>query len=107
NVPDLRNTRVVDICAELREYGITVLAHDPLADPAEALQETGLPLTALPDMRNLDAAVLAVAHEQYRTFRPADFLRRFIQPDAAVVVDIKGLWRREEAAQAGFLYWRL
>jgi UDP-N-acetyl-D-galactosamine dehydrogenase len=107
NIPDLRNTRIVDICAELAEYGIVVLAHDPLADPAEALRECGLPLTPLPDMRDLDAAVLAVAHEQYRMFRPMDFAERFTRPDTAVVVDVKGLWRQKEAEQAGFLYWRL
>jgi UDP-N-acetyl-D-galactosamine dehydrogenase len=107
NIPDLRNTRVMDLCAELREYGLSILAHDPLADPDDILRETGLPLTSLPDMRDLDAAVLAVAHEHYKTFRPSDFIRRFAWPDAALVVDVKGLWQREEAEQAGFLYWRL
>ena len=107
NVPDLRNTRVMDLCAELREYGLSILVHDPLADPDEILRETGLLPTSLPDMRDLDAAVLAVAHEHYKTFRPAEFISRFARPDTALVLDVKGLWQRQEAEQAGFLYWRL
>ncbi|MDR2161213.1 MAG: nucleotide sugar dehydrogenase [Desulfovibrio sp.] len=107
NVPDLRNTRVVDICSELAEYGIAVLIHDPLADPDEARREYGLELTPLSDMRNLDAAILAVSHAQYRMLRPEDLAERLARPETAVVVDVKGLWRREDAEQAGFLYWRL
>ena len=66
NCPDLRNTRVVDVVAELSEYGIAVDVHDPLADPAEALAEYGLTLTAAPGQGAYDAVILAVAHEEYR-----------------------------------------
>ena len=106
NVPDLRNTRVVDIKAELDEFGVTVLVHDPLADPAEARHEYGLALTALEDMRDLDAAILAVAHDDYARMGLAG-LRACFSGEGAILLDIKGLWRPEDAAESGFSYWRL
>lgn len=66
NCPDLRNTRVVDVVAELADYGIGVDIHDPLADPEEAQAEYGLTLTADPAPGAYDAVILAVAHEEYR-----------------------------------------
>lgn len=66
NCPDLRNTRVVDVVAELADYGIAVDVHDPLADPEEAQAEYGLALTAEPAPGAYDAVILAVAHEDYR-----------------------------------------
>ena len=107
NVPDLRNTRVIDICRELEEYGVTVLVHDPLADPAEARHEYGLTLTPLEEMRDLDAVILAVAHEAYASLDLPGLAARFAAPDKAVVLDVKGKWTPAEAKAAGILYWRL
>ena len=107
NVPDLRNTRVVDIRAELEEYGVNVLVHDPLADAGEALREYGLTLTSLEDMRDLDAAVFAVNHASYVSLNLEVLRPRFARPDKAILLDIKGLWQREQAAKAGYIYWRL
>jgi len=107
NVPDLRNTRVVDIKAELDEFGVTVLVHDPLADPAEARHEYKLELTPLEAMRDLDAAILAVPHADYTSLGLAGLHSRFSGPEKAVLLDIKGLWNRAEAEKAGFSYWRL
>ena len=107
NVPDLRNTRVVDIRAELEEYGVDVLVHDPLADAGEALREYGLALAALEDMRDLDAAVFAVNHASYESLDLEALRPRFARPDKAILLDIKGLWQREQALKAGYIYWRL
>lgn len=107
NVPDLRNTRVVDIKKELDEYGVTVLVHDPQADADEARREYGLALTPLEDMRALDAAVFAVPHADYAEMELDALLRRFARPEAPILLDIKGLWSRDRALEAGFSYWRL
>ncbi len=107
NVPDLRNTRIIDIHKELTEYGITVLTHDPFADPAEARHEYGLELTPLEDMRELDAIILAVGHAQFASLTLTDLLARFSKHDKAVLLDIKGLWTPAAAQAAGFIYWRL
>ena len=105
NVPDLRNTRVLDICAELADYSIDVVVHDPLADPAEALEEYGLHLTPLDEMINLDAAVFAVAHDAYTDIRLNDLLPRCTAP--TVVLDLKGLWSGRDAENPAVHYWRL
>lgn len=74
--PDLRNTRVVDIVSELRDYGVQIDLHDPLADPSEALEEYGLALTAAPEPGAYDGIILAVAHGAYRAMGAA-VLRSF------------------------------
>lgn len=66
NCPDLRNTRVVDVVAELRDYGVTVDVHDPWADPSEALAEYGFDLVPQPEPGAYDGIILAVAHEAFR-----------------------------------------
>jgi len=63
NVRDLRNSRVPEIVKELESFGIKVMVHDPVADPAHARHEYGLTLVARKDMSKLDAMVLAVPHE--------------------------------------------
>jgi UDP-N-acetyl-D-galactosamine dehydrogenase len=65
NCPDLRNTRVVDVITELRDYGIEVDVHDPWAAPHEALHEYGLTLVEEPERGAYDGIMLAVAHEKY------------------------------------------
>lgn len=65
NVPDLRNSRVPDIVAELQQFGINPLVHDPLADSQEAQQEYGIYLVDWQNLSNLDALILAVTHQVY------------------------------------------
>ncbi len=65
NVPDIRNSRVPDIVAELREFGIETFVHDPLADSHEAQQEYGIQLVDWQDLSDLDGIVLAVSHRIY------------------------------------------
>lgn len=65
NCPDLRNTRVVDIVNELREYNVEVDVHDPWVDPEEAMHEYGIKPVSAPKNGHYDAIVLAVAHRQF------------------------------------------
>lgn len=105
NCPDIRNTRVIDIVSELREYGITPLVHDPLADPRDAHHEYGIQLVKdLPV--NADAVILAVAHAHYREKGP-DLVKEMLAPDRGVVVDVKGIFDREDFAGSPIRYWRL
>lgn len=76
NCPDLRNTRVVDVAAELRDYGVAVDVHDPWVDAAEARREYGLTLVSEPQPTSYDAILLAVAHSCFRDLSPVA-LRRF------------------------------
>jgi UDP-N-acetyl-D-glucosamine/UDP-N-acetyl-D-galactosamine dehydrogenase len=63
--PDLRNTRVVDVVAELKEYGVSVDVHDPWADPAEALREYGIELVSSPELGEYDGIMVTVGHHQF------------------------------------------
>lgn len=95
NCPDLRNTRVVDVIAELQDYGMTVDVHDPWVDAAEAKHEYGLDLIANPKTGAYNAVVLAVAHEQFKGYGVAGF-RALCSPDH-VLYDLKYLLDADEA----------
>ncbi len=107
NVPDLRNTRVVDIIAELNEYGVCSLVYDPMADAHEAHEEYGIALQPQSALQNLDALIVAVGHEAFQALSLHDLHAFFGNKKHKVLVDIKGLWTPAQAAEAGFTYWRL
>ncbi|HEY4070853.1 MAG TPA: nucleotide sugar dehydrogenase [Sphingomicrobium sp.] len=66
NVPDIRNSKVIDTYRELREFGVEPIVHDPRADPATVRHEYGVELSPLEDFRDLRALIYAVDHEDYR-----------------------------------------
>jgi UDP-N-acetyl-D-glucosamine/UDP-N-acetyl-D-galactosamine dehydrogenase len=105
NVPDIRNSKVIDVIREMRTYGCTVYVHDPIADPAEARHEYGVELTAWEDLPKAAAVVLAVAHEEYKNKTFAELAEK-LQPKG-VISDIKGVLDRNEVAAAGFKLFRL
>jgi UDP-N-acetyl-D-glucosamine/UDP-N-acetyl-D-galactosamine dehydrogenase len=87
NCPDLRNTRVVDILAALREYHVQADVHDPWIDPAQARHEYGLEPLPAPQHGAYDAIILAVAHDQFRALG-AQGVRAYGKA-GAVVYDVK------------------
>jgi len=95
NCPDLRNTRVVDVVAELRDYGVQVDVHDPCVDLAEARQEYGIALVTTPDLGSYDGVVLAVAHDNYRD-AGVTALRSYGRNDH-VFCDLKSVFGAEES----------
>jgi UDP-N-acetyl-D-glucosamine/UDP-N-acetyl-D-galactosamine dehydrogenase len=104
NVPDLRNSRVPDIVAELAGFGVEALVHDPLGDPREALAEYGLVLTPWEGMVALDAMIYAVPHDFYRKMGPEALLGRI--RDGGVMVDVKSMLDPEDMPR-GIEYWSL
>ncbi len=95
NCPDLRNTRVVDVVEELRDFGCSVDVHDPWADAEEARHEYGLDLIGTPDTGAYDGVVLAVAHDVFRAAGPAT-LRSFCR-DAGVFCDLRSVFARDDS----------
>ena len=104
NVPDLRNSRVPDIAAELRGFGISAVVHDPLIDAAEARREYGIELTAEGALADLDALVIAVPHRSFLD-RPLSRYLEALVP-AGVVVDVKSALD-PRAVPEGMTYWSL
>jgi UDP-N-acetyl-D-galactosamine dehydrogenase len=85
--PDVRNTRVVDIVAELESYGLHVDVHDPWVDPAEARHEYGIDLVENPKKGDYDGIIVAVGHRQFRQMG-AEGIRAFGKQQS-VLYDIK------------------
>jgi UDP-N-acetyl-D-glucosamine/UDP-N-acetyl-D-galactosamine dehydrogenase len=106
DVPDLRNTRVVDIIKELEEYGITVLVHDPLADAKEAQHYYGLELHSLHELKGLDAVVVAVQHKTYLDMG-IKRIGALCRDGAPIIMDVKGIFDENTAKAADVIHWRL
>ncbi|MBX7193830.1 MAG: nucleotide sugar dehydrogenase [Sandaracinaceae bacterium] len=104
NVPDLRNSRVPDILAELRQFGIDPLVADPRADAEEAHHEYGLALAPLAALRDLDAVVFAVAHDEYKGLG-GPRLRELVHGQG-IVVDVKSMIDPRTVPD-GLTYWCL
>jgi UDP-N-acetyl-D-galactosamine dehydrogenase len=103
NVPDIRNSRVPDILAELKTFGITPLVHDPLADAGEVRHEYGLEITPLSDFEGLDALVVAVPHAEYlRQVRHIPAMLR----KGGILADLKSVVDRS-SVPADVRYWSL
>ena len=108
NCPDTRNSKVIDIVNELNEYGITPLITDPVADKAEAKREYGIDFVEETDIHDVDAVILAVAHDAYKTITTAQMDAFFGKSDnRKVLVDLKGILDRGAYEDAGYRYWRL
>lgn len=106
NVPDLRNTKVVDIISELVDYGVKVKVHDPLADPDEARHYYNLELESLEAMGGVDAVILAVSHSCYISMGCAE-IASLCSHGEPILIDIKGIYSPAEAEKLKISYWRL
>ncbi len=108
NCPDTRNTKIIDIYKELKEYGITAVVADDNADADEAKRLYGIDFTPMKDIKNCDAVILAVAHESYKKLTMADLDALYADSGRPkVLTDLKGVLDRKEYENAGYIYWRL
>jgi UDP-N-acetyl-D-galactosamine dehydrogenase len=127
NCPDVRNTKVVDVIRELEEYGIEVKVVDPVADKDELWREYRIHSTEMENIKDVDAVIFAVPHDEFKSISINEIKNMYkttglfnievlneiaatsemTEHNNYVLIDIKGLFNREEAENAGFLYWRL
>ena len=108
NCPDTRNTKVIDIYKELGEYGITPIVVDPAADADEAKRLYGIDFQTMDDVKDMDAVIMAVAHEQFKAITKDDISAFFNKDNSKkVFLDIKGLYDRKEFTTEDYIYWRL
>jgi UDP-N-acetyl-D-glucosamine/UDP-N-acetyl-D-galactosamine dehydrogenase len=105
NCSDIRNTKVVDVIRELKEYGVQVLVWDPVAEGAEAEREYGVQLVQMTDLSELDAVVAAVSHREILDYPLENLAQRCRK--GAPFVDIKSAFSKSALQQAGFQVWRL
>jgi UDP-N-acetyl-D-galactosamine dehydrogenase len=93
NVPDIRNSKVIDIVTELRSFGADVHIADPLANPAECQHEYGITPVPLADLPPADAVILAVSHDEYKQ-RGWPLAIERLKPGGGLVVDVKAVLDR-------------
>ncbi|MGY6274199.1 Vi polysaccharide biosynthesis UDP-N-acetylglucosamine C-6 dehydrogenase TviB [Methylomonas sp. MgM2] len=94
NCPDIRNTRIVDIVAELKTYGVNVDVYDPWVNPEEVIEEYGIHPIEQPNKSKYDAIILAVAHEQFRRMPIIEI--RALGKDSSIIYDLKYLFPADQ-----------
>jgi len=105
DVPDIRNSKVMDVVRELKEFGVEIHIHDPAASAEEALHEYGVRLAAWQDLPAADALILAVAHRSYLELPKEDLLKKVVRH--GVVIDVKSVLDAEALRHQGMRVWRL
>jgi UDP-N-acetyl-D-glucosamine/UDP-N-acetyl-D-galactosamine dehydrogenase len=105
NVPDLRNSRVIDVIHELRSYGMNVHVHDPVADPAEARHEYGIDLASWEALPRAEALVAAVAHRALAERSVEDIASKLVA--GGLYVDVKAHADAAALRGRGIRVWRL
>ena len=109
NCPDIRNSKVEDIIKQLGQYDIKPLVVDPWADSADAMNEYGVRLTKLSDVKDVDCIILAVAHDEFKDLGLEKINQMFgkMPQKQKVLVDVKGLYKIADVEKMGYTYWRL
>ncbi len=129
NIADIRESRVVDIWKELTDYGVSVDVVDPYAYESEVEREFGIKLMngnirnweeikkmiegdrkkrdeRIRGEKKYDAVLVAVKHNVFRELSPS-FFKRIMTEENPILVDVKGIYSKEEFEKEGFIYWRL
>lgn len=127
NCPDVRNTKVLDIITELMEYGIEVKVVDPVADKEDLQRFYKIQPCNVEEIIDMDAVVFAVPHEEFKNIGLKDIKKMYNSvkninfdvgdevavtselnvDNECVLIDVKGMFNRQEAEDMGYLYWRL
>lgn len=107
--PDTRNTKVIDIVNELREYGIEPIICDPAADADEAKRLYDITFEEIENIKDMDAVIIAVSHREFMKLNLENYDSMFKDIDTGrkVLADIKGILNRKNVEEAGYSYWRL
>lgn len=108
NCPDTRNTKVIDILNELGSYEIHTSVYDPVADKAEAKREYGIDLVSKAELKDFDAVLVAVDHDDFKGYSVEDIKAMYSDKNEnKILFDVKGIYNKDEFEKAGFNYWRL
>jgi UDP-N-acetyl-D-galactosamine dehydrogenase len=105
DVPDIRNSKVIDIIRELHEFGVETFVHDPMAGAEEALIEYGVRLLPWKELPAADALVVAVPHRQFLQMPPAALLEKIVR--RGCLIDVKSVCDASAFKREGVSVWRL
>lgn len=104
NCPDIRNTKVIDIINELREYGVDVLVYDPIANKDDVKSEYNIDLVPYEKLQKLDAVLIAVEHEEFKNLDIKD-IKNMQNKKNPIIIDIKGIFDKVKITDC--MYYRL
>lgn len=109
NCPDIRNSKVEDILLRLKEYGIDPVVVDPWANDHDAMKEYAVSLTPFAQVKDADCIILAVAHDEFKQLTLPEILALYKEgaSEEKVLIDVKGIFSREQLQKEGLNYWRL
>lgn len=109
NCPDTRNTKVIDIINELREYGISPVIADPIADREEAKMLYGIDFVSMEEIQDMDVVILAVSHKEFQdlSMEQLDAMYKKEENEKKVIIDVKGILHKGRLVSEGYHYWRL
>ncbi len=109
NCPDTRNTRVIDIVKELKEYGISPVITDPIADQEEAKSLYGIDFVTLDKIRGMDVLIFAVAHKEFQelSIEQLNAMYKKKKNRKKVIIEVKGILNKDKLISEGYHYWRL
>ena len=110
NCPDTRNSKVMDIIKTLREFGLDPVVTDPLADKNELAAEYGIDLVDISEIKNVDCLVIVVAHDSYKRLsidQLDDMFNKDFRNEEKVIIDVKGIYNKQEITRRNYVYWRL
>jgi len=107
NCSDVRNTKVIDIIDELKDYGVEVLVHDPVANAEEVQREYGIDVVSKEEMIGLSAVVFAVAHEAFKNHYDLKTIKSMYGMKEKVMIDVKGMMDPKVMEEEGYHYWSL
>lgn len=106
NCTDVRNTKVIDIINELREYSTNCIVVDYMANKEEVSEKYNIELVDFNELKDLDCLILAVAHDDYKRL-DLNKIKELYSDENKVLIDIKSLINKAEAEEQGFVYWSL
>ena len=107
NCPDIRNSKIVDLVNELKNWNVSVKVADPWADPVEVKTEYDIELAEASELVDLDALIVAVGHDQYRSLSIEDLLSFMKDQNKCVLGDLKSLYNKQQLSEAGARVFRL
>ena len=108
NCPDVRNTKVMDIVRGLEDYGMDIKIVDPIAAQEDLWQEYRINVCNIEEIVGMDAVVFAVAHDEFKSLTLKNIKKMFNSgQNNCVLIDIKGIFNKEEAEDMNYVYWRL
>lgn len=105
NCPDVRNTKVIDIINELKEYTTNVLVHDPVANAEVAKNEYGVEFVEKEELKDITALIVAVSHDEFKILSSKEILGML--NTVKLVIDIKSMCDVDELSKEGVRVWRI